>query len=79
MNKDLENALKAYQEMNMERAEQSGGYDLWEMRRWRDACTRMKEELDLYFDFQLWVKFTHPNIINEYKSIQDIKEKANGN
>jgi hypothetical protein len=39
----------------------------------------MKEELDLYFDFQLWVKFTHPNIINEYKSIQDIKEKANGN
>ena len=49
-----------------------------ELRRYYKLTTRLQEELALYEDFHLWLKFTHPDIVNEYKCIKDIKEKSNG-
>lgn len=51
--------------------------DREELRRYYKLTTRLQEELALYEDFHLWLKFTHPDIVNEYKAVQDIKEKAN--
>jgi hypothetical protein len=51
--------------------------DREELRRYYKLTTRLQEELALYEDFHLWLKFSHPDIVNEYKAVQDIKEKAN--
>ena len=71
----MEQMLKEYIEMGREQANRTP--DHYEMRRYQDMIKRLSEELNLYEDFQLWLKFTHPDIIDQYRCIKDIKEKAN--
>ena len=74
--KRVEQMLKALEEYKEER--QFKAPDMWELKRLNDMIGRLQEELNLYGDFQLWLKFTHPDILHEYKCIQDIKESSNG-
>lgn len=38
----------------------------------------MQDELQHYWKFQTWLRFTHPEVIDEFKAIEDIKRSANG-
>jgi hypothetical protein len=69
---------KYIEQMREREAEQMRSSDRWELKRLNDMIARLQEELNLYGDFQLWLKFTYPDIINEYKCINDIKESSNG-
>ena len=75
MNKTkMEELLEKYIEMNKMRVEETPSSDQSELRRYWKLVTRLQEELALYEDCHLWLKFTHPDIINEYKSIKDRKQ-----
>lgn len=74
-NKTMQQMLEEYIERGMEQANRTP--DHYEMRRWQDMVMRLQEELKLYEDFQLWLKFTHPDILDQYRCVKDIKERAN--
>jgi hypothetical protein len=77
--KQMDDMVRELQKIEMERKLQSDipPADREELRRYYKLTTRLQEELALYEDFHLWLKFSHPDIVNEYKAVQDIKEKAN--
>lgn len=70
----MEELKRVYQEMPYGEIPPA---DREELRRYYKLTTRLQEELALYEDFHLWLKFSHPDIVNEYKAVQDIKERAN--
>ena len=74
----MEELLEKYIEAGRQQAQQANDYDRWELKRWREVCDRLNEELNTYADFHLWLKFTHPDILDQYRCIKEIKEKANG-
>jgi hypothetical protein len=76
LNKEMEEMYERYKEMHKLQSDIPPA-DREELRRYYKLTTRLQEELALYEDFHLWLKFSHPDIVNEYKAVQDIKEKAN--
>lgn len=54
--------------------------DTWNTRNDYDRALMrsMQDELQFYWKFQTWLKFTHPDVIQEYKAVEDIERKANG-
>jgi hypothetical protein len=43
----------------------------------RSLMRSMQDELQHYWKFQTWLRFTHPEVIEEFKAVEDIKERAN--
>ena len=43
----------------------------------RGLMRQMQDELKHYWKFQEWLRFTHPNVIKEFKAIKDIERSAN--
>lgn len=43
----------------------------------RGLMRAMQDELEHYWKFQTWLRFTHPEVIEEFKAVEDIKERAN--
>lgn len=43
----------------------------------RALMRSMQDELQHYWKFQTWLRFTHPEVIEEFKAVEDIKERAN--
>ena len=72
----MEEMLREYIEVGRRQAEIPNS-DQAELRRYYKLTTRLQEELALYEDFHLWLKFTHPDILDSYRCVRDIKEKAN--
>ena len=44
----------------------------------RGLMRSMQDELQHYWKFQTWLRFTHPDVIKEFKAIEDIERSANG-
>lgn len=69
--KTMQDLMKAYQEMQDHRAWTTReDYD-------RSLMRSMQDELQHYWKFQTWLRFTHPEVIEEFKAVEDIKERAN--
>jgi len=78
LNKEMEEMYRRYEELQASRQQtEIPPADREELRRYYKLTNRLQEELALYEDFHLWLKFAHPDIVNEYKAVQDIKERAN--
>ena len=45
----------------------------WEVRRWQQLSDRLRDELNTYFDFHLWVRRIHPEVLDEWNAIQKVK------
>lgn len=43
----------------------------------RGLMRSMQDELKHYWKFQTWLRFTHPEVIEEFKAVEDIERKAN--
>ena len=43
----------------------------------RGLMRSMQEELKHYWKFQTWLRFSHPEVIEEFKAVEDIERKAN--
>ena len=58
---------------------QAGRNTSWETRSDYDRALMrsMQDELEHYWKFQTWLRFTHPEVIEEFKAVEDIKERAN--
>lgn len=44
----------------------------------RGLMRQMQDELEHYWKFQTWLRFTHPDVIKEFKAIEDIERSAHG-
>ena len=69
-NQQMEQLKKEYDRLQMDRWNTREDYD-------RALMRSMQDELQFYWKFQTWLKFTHPDVIQEYRAIQDIERKAN--
>lgn len=69
----VDELMKAYTEL------QAGRNAPWETQRDYDRglMRSMQDELQHYWKFQTWLRFTHPEVIEEFKAVEDIKERAN--
>lgn len=65
----LAKMVEEYEEMRMDRMNTNE----WEVRRWQGMCDRLRDEINEYFDFHLWVRRTYPDILEEWNAIQKIK------
>ena len=43
----------------------------------RGLMRSMQDELKHYWKFQTWLRFSHPEVIEEFKAVEDIERKAN--
>ena len=75
-NSTRDRLMEAWEEYHKKQIPTERSADQWDLRRLNNMIERQIKELDMYYDFQLWVKFTHPDIINEYKAIKDIERSV---
>ena len=68
MSKEQLDALfKAYDDLQTNRAWRNReDYD-------RSLMRSMQEELEHYWEFQKWLRFVHPEVINEWQALQKVK------
>lgn len=69
--KQMDDMVRELQKIEMERTwENQRDYD-------RGLMRSMQDELKHYWKFQTWLRFTHPEVIEEFKAVEDIERKAN--
>ena len=63
----MEELKRRYDEMQMDRAWRNReDYD-------RALMRSMQDELEHYWEFQKWIRFVHPEVINEWQALQKVK------
>lgn len=67
----LDRMKEEFDRIQMERTQTVGE---WEIRRWQQLSDRLREEINEYFEFQLWLRRTHPEVLDEWNALQKIKE-----
>lgn len=69
--KQMNDLMRELEKQDMERAwRNQNDYD-------RGLMRSMQDELQHYWKFQTWLRFTHPEVIEEFKAVEDIERKAN--
>lgn len=65
--KQMNELMKEFEKTQMERAWRNReDYD-------RSLMRSMQEELEHYWEFQKWLRFVHPEVINEWQALEKVK------
>lgn len=65
----LDTLREEYDRLQMERMNTNE----WEIRRWQQLSDRLRDEINEYFEFHLWIRRTHPEVLNEWNALQKVK------